>query len=121
MSKSLSLSLSLACIALLSSTTAHAGEGIQITWLGHAAFEIVSPAGTKLLIDPFISGNPSTPADKKDLALYKPDAILVTHRHADHFQAASVAARLAVDSRVRVIAPQEVIDSLVAFAPAPAL
>jgi L-ascorbate metabolism protein UlaG (beta-lactamase superfamily) len=79
-----SLSLSLACIALLSSTTARAGEGIQITWLGHAAFEIVSPAGTKLLIDPFISGNPSTPADKKDLALYKPDAILVTHSHGDH-------------------------------------
>ena len=25
---------------------------ISITWLGHAAFEIVSPGGTDLLIDP---------------------------------------------------------------------
>lgn len=45
------------------------------------------------------------------------DAILITHRHYDHFQAAAVAARLAVDSQVRVIAPLEVMDSLVAFAP----
>jgi L-ascorbate metabolism protein UlaG (beta-lactamase superfamily) len=28
------------------------------------------------------------------------DAILITHRHADHFQPAAVAARLAVDTRV---------------------
>jgi L-ascorbate metabolism protein UlaG (beta-lactamase superfamily) len=45
------------------------------------------------------------------------DAILITHRHADHFQAAAVAARLAVDLHVRVIAPSEVLDSLTAFAP----
>jgi len=81
--------LALAMCALSSTTLfaaapAHAGEGIQVTWLGHAAFEIVSPAGTKLLIDPFISKNPTTPADKKDLALYKPDAILVSHSHGDH-------------------------------------
>ena len=34
---------------------------ITIRWLGHAAFEITSPGGTTLLLDPFISGNPSTP------------------------------------------------------------
>ena len=38
---------------------------ISITWLGHAAFEIVSPGGTHLLIDPFLAKNPATPAETK--------------------------------------------------------
>jgi L-ascorbate metabolism protein UlaG (beta-lactamase superfamily) len=54
------------------------------TWLGHAAFEIVSPGGTDLLIDPFLSKNPATPAEKKDLSRYYPNYILVTHSHGDH-------------------------------------
>jgi L-ascorbate metabolism protein UlaG (beta-lactamase superfamily) len=57
---------------------------IGVQWLGHAAFEITSPGGTKLLIDPFLSANPSTPDSLKRLARYKPDAILVTHSHDDH-------------------------------------
>jgi L-ascorbate metabolism protein UlaG (beta-lactamase superfamily) len=58
---------------------------LEVTWLGHAAFEIVSPSGTRLLIDPFIAGNPATPKKRKKLGQYKPDAILVTHSHGDHF------------------------------------
>lgn len=57
---------------------------IQITWLGHAAFEIVSSNGTRILIDPFIKGNPAIPAELKDLSRYKPAFILVTHSHGDH-------------------------------------
>jgi L-ascorbate metabolism protein UlaG (beta-lactamase superfamily) len=57
---------------------------ISITWLGHAAFEIVSPGGTHLLIDPFLTKNPATPAENKDLARYHPSHILVTHSHGDH-------------------------------------
>ena len=57
---------------------------IGVQWLGHAAFEITSPRGTKILIDPFLSANPSTPDSLKRLARYKPDAILVTHSHDDH-------------------------------------
>ena len=60
------------------------GKTIRVTWLGHAAFEVTSPEGTKLLLDPFLTGNPSTPKDKANLAQYKPDAILVTHSHSDH-------------------------------------
>src|SRR5436190_12163221 len=48
---------------------------ISITWLGHAAFEIVSPGGTHLLIDPFLTKNPATPAENKDLARYHPSHI----------------------------------------------
>jgi L-ascorbate metabolism protein UlaG (beta-lactamase superfamily) len=59
-------------------------KDIQITWLGHAAFEIVSSGGTKILIDPFLKENPATPAEFKDLSRYKPNFILVTHSHGDH-------------------------------------
>jgi L-ascorbate metabolism protein UlaG (beta-lactamase superfamily) len=57
---------------------------ISITWLGHAAFEIVSPRGTHLLIDPFLAKNPATPAEYKDLTRYHPSHILVKHSHGDH-------------------------------------
>ena len=59
-------------------------KDIQITWLGHAAFEIVSSGGTRILIDPFLKENPATPAEFKDLTRYKPNFILVTHSHGDH-------------------------------------
>lgn len=59
-------------------------KAVEITWLGHAAFEIVSPEGTRLLVDPFLVKNPTTPADRKDLTQYKADAILLTHSHFDH-------------------------------------
>lgn len=32
---------------------------IPISWFGHAAFEAVSPGGTNLLIDPFLTKNPA--------------------------------------------------------------
>lgn len=70
------------------------GDGkISVTWLGHAAFEVVSPAGTRLLIDPFLKANPATPAAYKDLTRYQPDVILVSHSHQDHKGDASEIAR----------------------------
>ena len=57
---------------------------IDIQWLGHAAFQVTSGGGTKFLIDPFLTGNPATPAALKDLSAYKPNFILVTHSHGDH-------------------------------------
>jgi len=61
-----------------------AKKDIQITWLGHAAFEIVSSGGTRILIDPFLKENPATPLEFKELSRYKPNFILVTHSHGDH-------------------------------------
>jgi L-ascorbate metabolism protein UlaG (beta-lactamase superfamily) len=85
------------------------GSQIQVTWLGHAAFEIVSPGGTHLLIDPFLKNDPATPAAFKDLARYHPDAILVTHSHPDH---ASDAAAIAGSSGAPVIGTSEWVASL---------
>jgi len=65
-----------------------ATQPITVKWLGHATFEITSSSGTKILIDPFITGNPATPAALKSLDRYgstwKPNAILVSHSHSDH-------------------------------------
>lgn len=54
--------------------------GTTIRFLGHAAIEIQT-GGHCLLIDPFISGNKSTPVKVGELS---PEYILVTHAHEDH-------------------------------------
>lgn len=70
----------------------------DIRWLGHATFEITSSRGTRFLIDPFIKGNPATPAALKRLDRYagadKPAAILVSHSHSDHAADAVEVAKL---------------------------
>ena len=57
-------------------------NGIAITFLGHSCFKLVSPGGSTIIIDPWISGNPKAPADVKSFATL--DFILITHAHGDH-------------------------------------
>jgi L-ascorbate metabolism protein UlaG (beta-lactamase superfamily) len=54
---------------------------MDIHYLGHAAFELTDGA-TTILIDPFITGNPSATVAADDLS---PDVILLTHGHGDHY------------------------------------
>lgn len=58
------------------------GNGVKVTYLGHAAFKIISPKGVVIFIDPFLSKNPKTPPEMKTVE--KADLILVTHGHGDH-------------------------------------
>jgi L-ascorbate metabolism protein UlaG (beta-lactamase superfamily) len=85
------------------------GKTIRVTWLGHAAFEVTSPEGTKLMLDPFLTGNPATPKDKAVLAQYKPDAILVTHSHRDHI---GDAVAIAKKSGATIIADYDYVATL---------
>lgn len=84
MRASMFLSLLAVPVLMAAAPAPKAKAPFKVTWLGHAAFEVVSPGGTDLLIDPFLTQDPATPAADKDLAKYKPAAILVTHSHGDH-------------------------------------
>jgi hypothetical protein len=65
--------------------TAGASGTTEIWWLGQSAMRITTPGGKVIMIDPWILGNPKTPAQYKNLdALGKIDVILVTHAHGDH-------------------------------------
>jgi len=58
------------------------GKGVKVTYLGHAAFKIISTKGVVIYIDPFLSRNPKTPPEMKTVE--KADLIFVTHGHGDH-------------------------------------
>jgi L-ascorbate metabolism protein UlaG (beta-lactamase superfamily) len=53
----------------------------ELTWWGHAAWVIKTPAGTTIAVDPWLQ-NPSAPKDAAQPAAL--DLILVTHGHPDH-------------------------------------
>jgi hypothetical protein len=42
-------------------------DPVEVLWLGHSAFRITSTAGKVIVIDPFLTKNPRTPAKYKDL------------------------------------------------------
>ncbi len=63
------------------------GAETKLTWHGHAAFEVVTPGGAVLLIDPWLKNpvNPNAQENKDPLAAFeKVDYILITHGHFDH-------------------------------------
>jgi L-ascorbate metabolism protein UlaG (beta-lactamase superfamily) len=78
---------------------------MQIRFLGHAAFEL-SDGGTSVLIDPFLTGNPKAAVSADELS---PDAILLTHGHADHIgDTVAIAKRTGAD----VVAIVEIANEL---------
>ncbi len=53
---------------------------MEIRFLGHACFEL-SEGDTRVLVDPFLTGNPKAAATADEV---QADAIFLTHGHADH-------------------------------------
>ncbi len=56
---------------------------MKIIWLGHSGFRI-EIGDQVLLIDPFLTGNPTFPDDRKEEASRGVTNILVSHGHGDH-------------------------------------
>jgi L-ascorbate metabolism protein UlaG (beta-lactamase superfamily) len=54
---------------------------MDIRFLGHACFELTE-GDTRVLVDPFLSGNPKAAADPGAL---EPTHIFLTHGHPDHY------------------------------------
>ncbi len=65
-------------------------KGITITWMGHAAFNITSPDGKVVWIDPWLK-NPKSPVNPEEVK--QGDIVLITHGHFDHIGDAITIAR----------------------------
>ena len=76
---------------------------LSITWLGHATFLLQSPGGKRIVLDPWVTGNPTSPEAAKKLGTL--DLMLITHGHADH---TGDAVSIARSSGAQVVAPYEV-------------
>lgn len=66
-------------------------SGLSATWFGHGTFLLKTPDGRRILIDPWLDGNPSCPAELRDPGPV--DLILVTHGHFDHVHDAATVAK----------------------------
>jgi L-ascorbate metabolism protein UlaG (beta-lactamase superfamily) len=72
-------------VALAITAVAQPQGKIELLWLGQSAVKITSTTGKVIVIDPFLTNNPKTPQQYKNLdALGKIDLLLVTHAHGDH-------------------------------------
>ena len=56
---------------------------MKITWLGHSGFRI-EIGDQCLLVDPWLTGNPMFPAERRAEAIAGATAVLVSHGHGDH-------------------------------------
>ena len=57
----------------------------ELTWHGHATFELVLDDGTRLLVDPFLSNNPKATVGPEHFH-DRLDYMLLTHGHFDHVE-----------------------------------
>lgn len=76
---------------------------LKLIYHGHSAFEIKT-GKYNILIDPFITGNPNAKVKAAEL---KPDFIILTHAHGDHF---GDTIELAKNNNAVVIAVHELAD-----------
>ncbi len=58
------------------------GKDTKITWYGHATFLYETPGGKRIMIDPWLDGNPACPDNMKRVDNL--DLLLITHGHFDH-------------------------------------
>lgn len=117
------IALLLAVLEVAPTDSAVQPARLEITYLANMGV-LLSGGGKHVVIDGLHHGElddyatvpPSllTPLEQGRAPYATIDLVLTTHRHLDHFNAASVAARLAADSTTIFVAAQETVDSLYA-------
>ncbi|MBQ8894495.1 MAG: MBL fold metallo-hydrolase [Clostridia bacterium] len=88
---------------------------MKFTWLGQAGL-LIEEKSYKILVDPYLSNsvakiNPKNdrriPVDERFLQI-KPDMLVFTHNHLDHYDPETVQHYLGEDTAVTVLAPRSV-------------
>jgi L-ascorbate metabolism protein UlaG (beta-lactamase superfamily) len=106
-----------ACAVPTATPTATAPRA-EVTWLGQAAFRIVTPGGKVILTDPWLRTNPLTPPAFKQLEAFgRLDVLLVSHGHFDHIADAPA---LALQYNVPIRAPGDLNQTLTTLGVLPA-
>jgi L-ascorbate metabolism protein UlaG (beta-lactamase superfamily) len=77
---------------------------VKLTYIGHSCV-LIANNGSKILVDPFIDGNPFAKLPEK----FKPTLILVTHAHKDHL---GDTVNLAKDHKCKVLCTFELSNYL---------
>lgn len=88
---------------------------MQITFLGQAGLLFKTPALT-IMVDPYLSNSVEkiNPANYRRVPVneaffeVKPDVMIFTHNHLDHYDPETVSRYLTADSSILVLAPQSV-------------
>jgi len=111
----------LACTGLLMSLPAISQTSqTKVTWYGHSAFRIETPAGHIFCIDPWLS-NPLDPAAQNGSdpmkIVDKGDYILLTHGHFDHV---GETIQIANRTHARLVATFDLAEAMVKVAKFPA-
>jgi L-ascorbate metabolism protein UlaG (beta-lactamase superfamily) len=57
-------------------------KGNRVTWVGHGTWIWETSEGRRIMVDPWLEGNPAAPDELKQPGSL--DAILITHGHFDH-------------------------------------
>lgn len=102
-------------VALPAGQSMTTADGVALTWLGQAGF-LLDAAGTRLLVDAFISPHPDrqtppggVPASYGGLA-----GVLATHEHWDHLDLPSWPGLAAASPSATFVVPQPVVDQVTA-------
>lgn len=84
----------------------------ELTWYGHSAYKLKTPAGKIILIDPWIA-NPANKNGKEDIeSLEKVDLIMLTHGHGDHV---GNAVEIAKKTGAKLVATFDLSKAMVAY------
>lgn len=54
---------------------------MKLKYFSHSAFQVTASNGERILIDPFLDGNPTSPSKSKDVSA---EYIILSHAHGDH-------------------------------------